>query len=158
MRRHALRLVTVACWAVAAAFDLLPGETLSSEEATRLKGDVDAWFDIFADGSPELLVDGLQWPEGPTWIEGRGLYFTDTISAKLYRWNEDTREADVVLENSGGCGGSGQDPCMADALEPGANGLSTGSDYMNKEGRPSVRPGPTSTSAGRPRSWGSSSC
>ena len=55
--------------AAASAFDTLPGQELTTEEAMRLVGDRKAWRAIFSDNYPELVADGFAWPEGPTWLE-----------------------------------------------------------------------------------------
>ena len=67
--------------AAASAFDTLPGQELTTEEAMRLVGDRKAWRAIFSDNYPELVAEGFAWPEGPTWIdEDKSLIFSDTIT------------------------------------------------------------------------------
>ena len=61
-------MVQRACLVIAAAhaFDTLPGQELTTEEAMRLVGDRKAWRAIFGNNEPELVAEGFAWPEGPT--------------------------------------------------------------------------------------------
>ena len=40
-----------------------------------------------ADASLEKLVTGFKQPEGPVWIDGVGLLFSDIVANKIYRWS-----------------------------------------------------------------------
>ena len=54
-------MVQRACLVIAAAhaFDTLPGQELTTEEAMRLVGDRKAWRAIFSDNYPELVAEGF---------------------------------------------------------------------------------------------------
>ena len=74
------------------------------------------------DAKIEILVDGLDWAEGPVWSAG-GLYFSDVKQNTLYRW---TPEGGVkpFLQPSGYTGSTPR------GGEPGSNGLT-----LDHEGR-----------------------
>lgn len=80
---------------------------------TRLDPAIDAL--LAADAKVEILIDGIQWAEGPVWFDG-GLYFSDVPQNTIYRW---TPEAGVVpyLQPSGYTGTTPR------GGEPGSNGL-----------------------------------
>lgn len=80
---------------------------------TRLDPAIDAL--LAADAKVEILIDGIQWAEGPVWSDG-GLYFSDVPQNTIYRW---TPEAGVVpyLQPSGYTGTTPR------GGEPGSNGL-----------------------------------
>ncbi|KAH8061614.1 hypothetical protein JL721_8847 [Aureococcus anophagefferens] len=69
----------------------------------ELVGDEAKWDAIFASREAELVASGFQWPEGPRWTKSKGLLFSDTISGKMYRWDEATKSAVVFLDDAGGC-------------------------------------------------------
>ena len=75
-----------------------------------------------ADAKIEVVVEGLQWAEGPVWSQG-GLFFSDVPQNILYRW---TPKDGVrpFLEPSGYTG------TTARGGEPGSNGLT-----LDREGR-----------------------
>ncbi|KAH8069633.1 hypothetical protein JL720_11937 [Aureococcus anophagefferens] len=93
----------------------------------ELVGDEAKWDAIFASREAELVASGFQWPEGPRWTKSKGLLFSDTISGKMYRWDEATKSAVVFLDDAGGCPKAnlveGYE-CAAGQAEPGPNGLS----------------------------------
>jgi gluconolactonase len=84
----------------------------------------------------ELIASGLQWSEGPIWVEDKStslsyLMFSDTITNRIYKWEEGkglfTVGKTIFMENSG---------CISEAktnetngkdcsllTEPGSNGL-----------------------------------
>jgi gluconolactonase len=67
------------------------------------------------DAKIELLVNGLQWAEGPVWSAG-GLYFSDVPQNTLYRWTP-TDGVHPFLKPSGYTG------VIPRGGEPGSNGL-----------------------------------
>ena len=71
--------------------------------AMELVGDEAKWDAVFASREAELVASGFQWPEGPRWTKSKGLLFSDTISGKMYRWDEATKTAVVFLDDAGGC-------------------------------------------------------
>jgi len=88
--------------AVAYGFDTLPGQELTTEEAMRLVGDRKAWRAIFSDNYPELVAEGFQWPEGPTWLEEeKALIFSDTVTGKMHRFKDGA--VTVLRTSAGGC-------------------------------------------------------
>ena len=115
-------MVQRACLVIAAAhaFDTLPGQELTSEEATRLVGDRKAWRAIFSDNYPELVSEGFAWPEGPTWIEEeKALIFSDTITGKMHRFRDG--EVTVLRTSAGGCAVDDGDATVTrlrDAMQP----------------------------------------
>ena len=113
-----------ACLVVAAAsaFDTLPGQELTTEEAMRLVGDRKAWRAIFSDNYPELVAEGFEWPEGPTWLEDeKALIFSDTITGKLHIWKDGA--VTLLKEHAGGCAVDVDGGCDSQQLEPGSNGM-----------------------------------
>ncbi|KAH8088792.1 hypothetical protein JL720_6757 [Aureococcus anophagefferens] len=101
----------------------------------ELVGDEAKWDAIFASREAELVASGFQWPEGPRWTKSKGLLFSDTISGKMYRWDEATKSAVVFLDDAGGCPKAnlveGYE-CAAGQAEPGPNGLSREYPYVKK--------------------------
>ena len=108
--------------AAASAFDTLPGQELTTEEAMRLVGDRKAWRAIFDDNYPELVAEGFEWPEGPTWIdEDKSLIFSDTITGKLHQYKDGF--ITLLKEHAGGCAVDVDGGCDSQQLEPGSNGM-----------------------------------
>ena len=108
----------------------------------ELVGDEAVWDKIFMAQEAELCATGFQWPEGPTWTS-KGLIFSDTISGKLYRWDEEAFEAKVLVEGAGGCPKEAEAEddtyeCDATQAEPGSNGISKEMFYI-KNAKPSKR-------------------
>lgn len=74
----------------------------------------------------EIIATGLDWSEGPVWINDESslpyLLFSDTVQNRIYKWEEGkgmfTVGKSIYLEKSG-CRGEG---CSA-LKEPGSNGL-----------------------------------
>ena len=114
-------LAAVICAAVY-AFDTLPGQELTTEEAMRLVGDRKAWRAIFSDNYPELVADGFEWPEGPTWLEEeKALIFSDTITGKPHQYKDGF--ITLLKEHAGGCEVDVNGGCDSQQLEPGSNGM-----------------------------------
>lgn len=68
---------------------------------------------------PEILADGLVWPEGPTWdSKRRQLYFSDIPSNRIYQWSREKGLA-TKLDPAGSNGTTPVDP----EVMPGTNGL-----------------------------------
>ena len=108
--------------AAASAFDTLPGQELTTEEAMRLVGDRKAWRAIFSDNYPELVAEGFEWPEGPTWIdEDKSLIFSDTITGKLHQYKDGF--ITLLKDHAGGCEVDVDGGCDTEQLEPGSNGM-----------------------------------
>ena len=109
----------------------------------ELVGDREMWSKMFLSSEPELVwSEGLEWPEGPTWTS-RGLMFSDTITGRMYLWDEATLSPKVIKESAGGCPKlppvvDETYECMEDAAEPGANGMSKERTYV-KNAKPSKR-------------------
>lgn len=82
----------------------------------------------------EIIAEGLQGAEGPLWIQDEAaslnyLMFSDTISNRIYKWEEGkgmfTVGKTIYVEKSG----CNTDPEYCDSkLEPGSNGLLRNSD------------------------------
>lgn len=82
----------------------------------RLDPRIDALF--AADAQPELIVDGLNWLEGPAWSASDGsLLFSDIPANVIYRWNA-ADGLGIFLTPSGYHGEK-----RFTGREPGSNGL-----------------------------------
>ncbi len=44
--------------------------------------------DFLAKANPTVIVSGRQFSEGPVWLPGRGLVFSDILANTQYLWNE----------------------------------------------------------------------
>lgn len=44
---------------------------------------------IVEDGDPERIATGFQFTEGPLWVPGLGLLFSDIPANRIYRWTEE---------------------------------------------------------------------
>lgn len=64
----------------------------------------------------EILAEGFDWTEGPLWVEGLGLLFSDIPPNKIFKWTEDGG-VELYLTPSGYTGK------LERGGEPGANGL-----------------------------------
>ncbi len=64
----------------------------------------------------EILAKGFEWTEGPLWVDGLGLLFSDIPPNKVYKWNEE-EGVELYLMPSGYTGDTER------GGEPGANGL-----------------------------------
>jgi len=64
----------------------------------------------------EIIAEGFDWSEGPLWIDGLGLLFSDIPPNKIYLWTEETG-AEVFLNPSGYTG------TIQRGGEVGSNGL-----------------------------------
>ncbi len=71
---------------------------------------------ISEDAEVEILADGFEWSEGPLWIEGLGVIFSDIPPNKIFLWNEN-EGLKLYLHPSGYTGAEPR------GGEPGANGL-----------------------------------
>ena len=56
--------------------------------------------------TPRVLVDGLVFPEGPRWHDGR-LWFSDILGGKVYAFDPATAQASAVAQVPGGPSGLG---------------------------------------------------
>lgn len=74
------------------------------------------------DAKIEILVEGIQWAEGPVWCKG-GLLFSDVPQNTVYRWTPE-KGVGVYLQPSGYTG------TVPRGGEPGSNGLT-----LDHEGR-----------------------
>lgn len=52
------------------------------------------------DAKVEIIAEGFDWSEGPLWVDGLGLLFSDIPPNKVYQWTE-TTGAKVFLTPSG---------------------------------------------------------
>ena len=89
----------------------------------EITGDTELWDALFK-GARQLETvvgdDKVTWSEGPLWTNG-SLLFTDTITAKLHRYDPATRTLSTLAECAGGvCADAPGEEWRA---EPGANGL-----------------------------------
>ncbi len=48
----------------------------------------------------ETLAVGLKQPEGPVWVDGLGLLFSDIMNNKIYLWSPETRQLSTYLSPS----------------------------------------------------------
>ena len=64
----------------------------------------------------EIIADGFDWTEGPLWVDGLGLLFSDIPPNKIYLWTEDDG-AKLYLTPSGYTGSEPREG------EMGSNGL-----------------------------------
>ena len=55
---------------------------------------------IAADASIEIIAEGFDWTEGPLWIDGLGLIFSDIPPNRIYLWTEGKGHS-LYLEPSG---------------------------------------------------------
>ena len=55
---------------------------------------------IDADARVEIITEGFDWTEGPLWIDGLGLLFSDIPPNRVYLWTENKGHS-VYLEPSG---------------------------------------------------------
>lgn len=84
---------------------------------------------IYPSHRMEIIAEGLQWAEGPLWIQDdqaslSHLMFSDTIKNRIYKWEEGkglfTVGKTIYVEKSG----CSTDPEYCDSkFEPGSNGL-----------------------------------
>jgi gluconolactonase len=73
--------------------------------------------EIIAPGtSVEIIAEGFDWAEGPLWIEGFGLLFSDIPPNKIYKWTKE-RGLELFLYPSGYTGSAPR------GGEIGSNGL-----------------------------------
>lgn len=95
-------------------------------DAVLFEGDVDL---VLAERKVELVASGFRWTEGPTWIDSeRTLLFSDTIDARIYRWDAN-EGVNIWLHDSGGYDGSNVE--NYDMLfEPGSNGMALNGDDL----------------------------
>ena len=70
----------------------------------------------------ETIATGIQWAEGPVWVPGTGLLFSDPPANLMRRW---TRSGGTTAFLSPS-GAAGTDPKMV--REAGSNGLALGHD------------------------------
>ncbi len=73
---------------------------------------------ITKDAKPEVIAEGLEWSEGPLWVEDQKmLLFSDVPVNTVYKWTEDSGKQ-VYLQPSGYTGTG-----LTNSKEPGSNGL-----------------------------------
>jgi gluconolactonase len=72
---------------------------------------------IAPDAVVEKLAGGFQFTEGPVWIQGTGLLFSDPNANTIYRWSDDTGVS-IFRPKSGYTG-----PNVEQRTQPGSNGL-----------------------------------
>ena len=53
-----------------------------------------------SDAKLDTVAQGFKQPEGPVWVDGLGLLFSDIVSSKIYLWSEATQSLSVFLEHS----------------------------------------------------------
>ncbi|NEV93581.1 SMP-30/gluconolactonase/LRE family protein [Psychroflexus sp. YR1-1] len=61
-------------------------------------------------GEPEVIASGFQFTEGPHWLEGEGLIFSDIPASKIYIWKADQDTVEVWLDPSGRSNGIDEMP------------------------------------------------
>jgi gluconolactonase len=107
-----------AALAVAPAWGLAPQPTAPG--IRRLSPGLDRL--IAPDAAVETIASGIRWAEGPVWVPGTGLLFSDPPANLMRRW---TRSGGVVpfLSPSGA---AGTDPRLV--REAGSNGLALAHD------------------------------
>jgi sugar lactone lactonase YvrE len=90
-----------------------------------VKGDPILWDSLFCGARAlEVVSTGYEWTDGPVWVKD-ALYFSDTVTAKMYKFTPGHHGASAVVETVLTCSGG---VCPDDAehawrAEPGANGL-----------------------------------
>lgn len=52
-------------------------------------------------GEPQVIASGFQFTEGPHWLDGEGLIFSDIPASKIYMWKADKDTVEVWLDPSG---------------------------------------------------------
>lgn len=115
---------------LAIAFAACGGENSKTNEVTATKDssasfsatierDDPALDDIISkDAKPEVIAEGLDWSEGPLWIDDQQmLIFSDVPVNTVYKWTADSGKQ-VYLQPSGY---TGSEP--TNSKEPGSNGL-----------------------------------
>ena len=92
------------------------------------------WTRVLRTLEPEVISKSFEsditWPEGPLFHAGN-LYFTDPITALLWKYNPADGKAKQLALNAGGCKKENvaasklwaSAPCDPDQFEPGANGM-----------------------------------
>eukprot|EP00927_Polykrikos_kofoidii_P079123 TRINITY_DN75916_c0_g1_i1.p1 TRINITY_DN75916_c0_g1~~TRINITY_DN75916_c0_g1_i1.p1 ORF type:complete len:407 (-),score=48.45 TRINITY_DN75916_c0_g1_i1:129-1349(-) len=84
---------------------------------------------LFKKHEVEVLASGFRWTEGPTWLaDQKALLFSDTIDARIYRW-QDGRGVAILSTESGGYDGSNVQG-FSDLFEPGSNGMALHGDRL----------------------------
>lgn len=107
--------------AIGAACLAAPGAALvTAPTIRRLSPALDRL--IPRDAEIETIATGIRWAEGPLWVPGTGLLFSDPPANLLRRW---TRAGGVTAYLSPS-GAAGTDPKLV--REPGSNGLALAHD------------------------------
>jgi len=86
-----------------------------------LDSDANQLFDT--DVKVEIIAEGFDWTEGPLWVDGLGLLFSDIPPNKIFKWTE-ANGAELYLTPSGYTGKAER------GGEPGSNGL-----LLDKQGK-----------------------
>ena len=129
--RNAMKYVTLTLLAtlvIGCAKEQPPFQTMGSVE--RLDSRLDKLID--KDAPIEVIAEGLEWSEGPLWIEkGNYLLFSDVPRNAIYKWEDKpgNTETTVYLEPSGY---TGKTPRKG---EMGSNGLT-----LDNDGRMTICP------------------
>jgi gluconolactonase len=77
---------------------------------------------ITADSIPETIATGIRWAEGPVWMPGTGLLFSDPPANVIRRWTRRDRTTPFLYPS----GAAGTDPKLV--REAGSNGLARAHD------------------------------
>jgi gluconolactonase len=77
---------------------------------------------ITADSIPETIATGIRWAEGPVWMPGTGLLFSDPPANVIRRWTRRDGTTPFLYPS----GAAGTDPKLV--REPGSNGLARAHD------------------------------
>lgn len=60
---------------------------------------------VFCSEKPEKLLEGFRFTEGPSVDQQGNVFFTDVPERKIYRFNPETKDLSVYLDNTGGANG-----------------------------------------------------
>lgn len=60
---------------------------------------------VAADAQPVMVKDGFSFTEGPAVAANGDVYFTDQPNNRIYRWDADTGEVELYMENAGRANG-----------------------------------------------------
>ena len=86
-----------------------PDENNSNEDTRKLENTFQPHVELLderlqeimnPEAKIEVIAEGFEWSEGPLWVEGLGLLFSDIPPNKIYSWNEHAG-TNLFLEPSG---------------------------------------------------------
>jgi gluconolactonase len=104
-------------WVRSATLDFYRPETAATS-AGRIEARHPAMAAVVPpDAVIEKLAGGFQFTEGPVWVPGTGLLFSDPNANAIYRWSDDTGVA--IFRTKSGYSG----PNLDQRPQPGSNGL-----------------------------------